>query len=405
MTTEISNSTYLKNCLCCDSTNLRLILDLKTQPLANSYLKSPDDSEQYYPLELNYCTDCTHLQLSYSVDPELLFKNYLYVSGTTQTLRNYFQQFAQAAISDIDKPKHELCVLDIACNDGSQLDAFKTLGCSTYGIDPAQNLHELSSKNHTVIADYFNTDSLTKLEVKQFDIIVAQNVFAHNRYPQEFLRLCKQHLAPGGRIYVQTSQADMVQYGQFDTIYHEHISFFNTRSLVTLARKTGLYLEKVKKPSIHGTSYVFVLSKDPAHDNSTYWCDCEPDQTLPIVQKFARHAVQVVTNLQAELIKYSDCLLVGYGAAAKGNTLLNFGEINLNYIVDDNPLKVGLYTPGRKVPIVSLDQVINLAGDKPVVWVPLSWNFFDEIQRRVLEKYKKPTIFVKYFPTLETIQA
>jgi 2-polyprenyl-3-methyl-5-hydroxy-6-metoxy-1,4-benzoquinol methylase len=397
------NITWLDKCLCCQSDNLTTVLDLQTQPLANSYLKDSSEKEFDYPLALNYCNNCGHLQLTHAVNPDLLFKNYLYVSGTTQTLRDYFDKFVNIISVYLPHPG-PYNVLDIACNDGSQLDAFKKYGHNTYGIDPAENLYHLSSKNHTVVCDYFNQQSIEKLDVQNFDIIIAQNVFAHNSYPEEFLNICKSKLSINGRLFVQTSQADMVKYGQFDTIYHEHISFFNVHSMYHLAKRTGMYLEDVLKTDIHGTSYVFILTADPNHDNSTLLLKSELKQTFQDAQLFAEKALLTVNNLKEELKNYEDCYIVGYGAAAKGNTLLNFGKIDLDYIVDDNPLKHSMYTPGRKIKIVSLDNMLELAGNRDIVWVPLSWNFFDEIRKRVKAKYDKPTTFIKYFPELEIIK-
>jgi hypothetical protein len=171
----------------------------------------------------------------------------------------------------------------------------------------------------------------------------------------------------------------------------------------TLAQQSGMYLENVFKTDIHGTSYVFVLTTDPKHNNTQSLIDNETKQTLDVVKKFTDTAIRVVTELKDELNRHSDSLIVGYGAAAKGNTLLNFGEIDLDYIVDDNPLKQGLYTPGRKIKIVSLDELIKIASNKPIVWVPLSWNFFNEIRERIKNKYHDPTVFIKYFPNMQVI--
>jgi hypothetical protein len=169
----------------------------------------------------------------------------------------------------------------------------------------------------------------------------------------------------------------------------------------TLAQQSGMYLENVFKTDIHGTSYVFVLTTDPKHNNTQSLIDNETKQTLDVVKKFTDTAIRVVTELKDELNRHSDSLIVGYGAAAKGNTLLNFGEIDLDYIVDDNPLKQGLYTPGRKIKIVSLDEMITIAKGQSVVWLPLSWNFFKEIKRRIKDKYHEPTVFIKYFPKIQ----
>lgn len=399
---ENLNCKELKTCLCCKSINLTKILDLNNQPLANSYLNNKDDNEDYYPLAVNYCNDCTHLQLTHAVNPDLLFKNYLYVSGTTKTLRDYFDTFV-GIVTGYLKNKTTLSVLDIACNDGSQLDSFKKYGHRTYGIDPADNLHQLSSRNHNVVCDYFSKESVSRLTEHKFDVIIAQNVFAHNTYPKLFLKICKDHLSDTGKVFIQTSQADMVKYGQFDTIYHEHISFFNVKSMAALVKNTGLYLQDVLKTDIHGTSYVFVLSQDPTDDNEQVLIEKDFAQTQEVIENFANMANSVVFDLKNELAKHKNSVIIGYGAAAKGNTLLNFGQIDLDVIVDDNPLKHNLYTPGRKIKIVSLSDTASIAKDKHIVWVPLSWNFFNEIKSKVKAISPKSATFIRYFPNLEAI--
>ena len=247
----------IEECLCCKNKNLVLTLDLNSQPLANRYVKDINDGEYIFPLGINFCPSCTHIQLTHSVDPDRLFRDYLYVSGTTKTLKDYFSWFVSFC-ENYSKGKN---VLDIACNDGSQLDCFKLKGYNTFGIDPAKNLYELSSKNHKIVCDYLTDDSINCL-VEKFDIIIAQNVFAHNTYPEEFLRICKDNLNKDGHIFIQTSQADMIKNNQFDTIYHEHISFFSVKSFCTLVKSVGLNVVDVQRSSIHGTSFIFVLSND-----------------------------------------------------------------------------------------------------------------------------------------------
>ena len=381
MMENIKNSCKpIERCLCCGSEKLLTILDLGSQPLANSYLKSPDEEELTFPLALNYCENCTHLQLTHAVNPDLLFKNYLYVSGTTQTLKDYFDSFVmltKAYFPPSIKPK---TVLDIACNDGSQLDSFKKFDYQTYGIDPAENLYELSSKNHNVVCDYLTEESIAKFNTK-FDIITAQNVFAHNTYPKDFLEICEKNLSDDGLIFIQTSQANMIEYGQFDTVYHEHISFFNPESMLTLANRVRLKLINIEKTNIHGTSFVFVLSKKDADYFRLYDASQDQKQTLEVVENFSSRAKNTIEDLKIKMKMQSDELIVGYGAAAKGNTVLNFGQIKFDYIVDDNPLKQGLYTPGMRIPIVSLDYINSL--NRKVIWVPLSWNFYAEIVKRI----------------------
>ena len=175
----------IDHCLACGSQDLELKLDLTTQALANNYIDNLQIDEPRFPLAVNLCQDCFHLQLTHAVNPELIYKHYLYVSGTSQTGREHFEWFARFAKEHMDY--WPSTVLDIGCNDGTQLDYFKQIGLTTYGIDPAENLYPISSKNHKIYCDFFDAELANKLAQDEifFDIIVAQNSFAHNPDPLE----------------------------------------------------------------------------------------------------------------------------------------------------------------------------------------------------------------------------
>jgi SAM-dependent methyltransferase len=393
----------LNECLCCGSKNLTMTLDLGTQPMANSFLDFEDQEELTFPLKLNLCRDCFHLQLSHAVDPDLLFRNYLYVSGTSQTLKDYFDWFAELSFDLVQgKPK---TVLDIACNDGTQLDVFKAKGLVTYGIDPATNLHPISSKNHNVICDYFTQTHVEYYKNQHIDIINAQNVFAHNSYPLEFLQQCKEIMHDNTVLFIQTSQADMVKNNEFDTIYHEHLSFFCANSMNELAKRAGLHLVDVAKTPIHGTSYLFVFTKTPRAVSINHILTEERDaglQTPATYIEYARRAQQAVVDLKNAISAYraEGYVIAGYGAAAKGMTLLNFGNISLDFIIDDNPLKQGRFTPGMHIPVVAIDM-LDECEDLNVAFIPLAWNFFDEIKGKIKTKRdRKEDAFIRYFPTI-----
>ena len=392
------------HCFACGENNLKTILDLGNQPLANNY--HTGEKQENFPLKLNVCNNCFHLQLSHTINPDLMFKNYLYVSGTSQTLKEYFDFFAKKTLDFFPEAQN---VLDIACNDGTQLNSYKKLGLKTYGIDPAKNLFEEASlKGHKIICDYFNTKTIHNFKENKFDIIVAQNVFAHNKYTNDFLHSCKQLMHDESVLFIQTSQANMVINNEFDTIYHEHLSFFNTNSMKVLVEKCGLFLSNVFKTDIHGTSYVFVITK-----NSLSSCpevekmlNFEKENGLFNILTYPQYALKCYTSTfelknKLEELKKEDYLIIGYGAAAKGNTLLNFGKIDLDFIIDDNPLKQNLYTPGRNIKIVSSDFLLTIDKNKKVAFIPLAWNFYDEIKKRIKNKRDNTDdIFIKYFPNL-----
>ena len=370
--------------------------------MANSYHNNEGKLEEF-PLKLNYCNVCSHGQLSVVVNPELMFKDYLYVSGTSNTLQKYFEYF----VSLCSEYSAVGSVLDIACNDGTQLDKFKEAGWKTHGVDPAENLFSISSKNHNVVCDYWNED-VAKTYVNYFSVVVAQNVFAHVDDIHGFLKACWLVMHSGSHLFIQTSQADMILNNEFDTIYHEHLSFFCTKSMKTCANINGFSLVDVLKTDVHGGSFVFVLKKGQfAETVAKMFIAKEHNDGLHCTDTYVEYAEKckaVVSELKIEIDKFRNkgYKVIGYGAAAKGNTLLNFAEIDLDYIVDDNPLKHGLYTPGRNI-LIKSSQALKEEDPKKVVIVPLAWNFYKEISRRARSLMKSKIKFIKYFPKVKVI--
>ena len=398
----------IKECIACGKTDLETVINLGIQPLANSFLKNPDDPEESFMLATNYCTHCHHVQLTHKVDPDLLFKNYLYVSGTTKTQLEYFDWFARF-VSEYSRTNMKLdeifgfnSVLDIGCNDGSQLDAFKKLGINTYGIDPAENLYPLSSQNHTVHCGYFDEH----YDSKGFDAVICQNAFAHNYDQLSFLKNMSRVVSDHGHIYITTSQAGMILNGDFDTIYHEHLSFYNIKSMNELCKRAGVNLIDVVKHPIHGTSYIFIISKTKARPAYiSLLIQEETEYGFYDDETYAEYADNCVFTMQS-LMNCVDALrdekrtIVGYGAPAKGNTLLNATGIKLDFIIDDNPLKQGLYTPGMHIPIFSSEKLKEYENEN-LVFIPLAWNFYEEIKTKIdqLRPDNKDT-YIKYFPFL-----
>lgn len=382
------------NCFACDSTHLTSVLDLGEQPLANSYITDTSHPEEVFPLTLDFCESCTHLQLSHTVHPDHLFKHYLYVSGTSKTSMDYFNWFVNFTKEYVPDGKN---VLDIACNDGSQLDQYHNAGFNTYGIDPATNLLNLSSKKSKVICDYLTSDNIKSFNV-MFDIIIAQNVFAHNDYPDKFLLYCKDALHDDGCMFIQTSQANMIANNEFDTIYHEHLSFYSVESFCAIAKRCGLNVIDIKRTSLHGTSFVFVLSKTKP-DRSEFFINQETRLSVDLLNVYSKKCKEITDNLKTTIEEYKSqgYTVIGYGAAAKGNTLLNFGQINLDYIVDDNKLKHNMFTPGMHIPIKHPDVLTQ--ETKNIIIVPLAWNFYEEIKQKVKQRTSNVK-FIKYFPTI-----
>lgn len=395
----------ITECIACGGMKLISVLNLRDQPLANSYKKTRDEEELYFPLAINRCDNCYHIQLTHKVNPDLLFKNYLYVSGTTKTQLDYFEEFTKMVLEQQPQAKR---VLDIGCNDGSQLDVFKKYGLETVGVDPAENLYEISSKKHNVICDYF--DSKLFIDEK-FDVVVCQNAFAHNYDQLKFLLSVKGLLNDGGKLYITTSQANMIVNNEFDTIYHEHLSFYNTKSMQSLCKRAGLHLTDVKFHKIHGTSYIFIISLNKGDETQVLGV-IDEEEELGLYKEetyvtYANKCNTVVKQFTDEInkLKNRGTAVIGYGAPAKGNTLMNYALTTPDFIIDDNPLKQGLYTPGVSVKIYGAEFLETYKNVDQVCFVPLAWNFFDEIRKRIkIHRPDKNDLYLRYFPEVRIEQ-
>lgn len=395
----------INECIACGHTGLVEVLNLGDQPLANSFLKDLNEQEDVFPLAICRCEKCFHVQLTHKVHPDLLFKDYLYVSGTAKTQLDYFDWFAEFTTE-----RHHgtpRTVLDIGCNDGSQLNSFKKKGhFKTFGVDPAENLHPISSKNHDVVCGYFNNQ--TYPDFTYFDIIVCQNAFAHNYDPLQFLQNVSKVMDSGSTLYITTSQANMILNNEFDTIYHEHISFYNIKSMNELCKRAGLNLIDVVKHPIHGVSYIFVISKfksRKAHIKNLI--DMEELSGLYKPETYDEYRNECKTIIDSfyntiDGLREFGYTIVGYGAPAKGNTLMNAAKEGPDFIIDDNPLKQGLFVPGMGIPVYGQYKLDEYSDVDSLVFVPLAWNFFEEIKKKITNRREgKTDLFLRYFPEVE----
>ena len=376
-----------KYCRCCKSKDLLMYLDLGKQPLANSYHKGIKLPE--FPLEVMLCRRCFHSQLSVVVEPELLFKTYLYVSGTTQTFRKHCRDLAENAIKRVNSGK--VSVLDIACNDGTQLEYFRDLGCSVWGVDPAENLRKITRKKDiAVVVDYWTTKLAVRMG-KKFDLITGTNVFAHVDDLDEFLSAVKLVLNKNGILILEFPYAkEMIKNNEFDTVYHEHLSYFTVNSFKTLIERMGFTIIDVLQTSIHGGSIRFFVSKDEKKQTKKIDNLIKEEKLRGLLAKrtYLDFSKRVKKN-KNDLIKLISKLktreekVIGYGASAKGNTMLNYFKVDLDYVVDDNPLKWGYLTPGRNIKILNPQYLSKEKHSLSIVI--LSWNFYQEIARKILK--------------------
>ncbi|HSZ57533.1 MAG TPA: class I SAM-dependent methyltransferase [Tepidisphaeraceae bacterium] len=406
-----------RTCRCCGSSDLVEYLDLGEQPLANSYVKDAASPCPTVPLRVNLCPNCFHSQLGAVVDPSTMFGHYLYVSGTTETFRRHTRLLAEEAVMVLTqrpghRPSSEALVLDVACNDGTLLGHFRDLGCQVRGIDPAANLRQYThAKGIEVDVAFFGRDAGVSYATQQrrFDVITAQNVFAHVDDAEGFLAGVKAALKEDGFAVIEFPYGrDMIAHNEFDTIYHEHLSYFLVNSFSRLARRAGFGIFKMTQTPIHGGSIRFYLAAGEEHAPQVeQMIRSEKDAGLLETQTYRDFASRVAENRQdmrslLARLRAKGRPIIGYGASAKGNTMLNYFQVDLQYTVDDNPMKWGLLTPGRHVPIADPKRI---AGENHPAIVVLAWNFLDEIKRRVAGITDKPRSFVLYVPDVRIEEA
>lgn len=392
----------INNCLACGSRDLLKVLDLGSQPLANSYRDVNDDTaEETFPLLLSACQECFHAQISVAVDPSVLYEEYSYVSGTTSTLKSYFAEFAV----EIAQRGEKTTVLDIAANDGSFVRALVDAGLTACGVDPAKNLVEKALYDGLPMYLGFWSSKFAQEFNQKFDVITGMNVLAHVGDPADFLIGCRMALNPSGSIFIQTSQAFMINRGEFDTIYHEHHSFFNTGSLQRLAERANLYVVDGKYVDVHGTSYRWELKAEPTSIPLALLED-EIHRGMKTIETFhqfaeiAENRAQVAA-LIVEQQKERGFTICAYGAAAKAHTFFNYANIKPDVVVDDNPLKQGYRSPGSGVIIKHPEYLSEIEG--PVQFIISAWNFAKEIKEHIvrIRPNRADDRFLQYFPEVE----
>lgn len=388
-------------CRCCGGEKLHRYLDLGQQPLANSYHKG--ESLDLFPLEVDLCENCFHSQISIVVEPSLMFKHYLYVSGTTHTFRDHCKALAEDAV----KRTVLICprVLDIACNDGTLLGCFRDIGCKVQGVDPAENLREITKEKNIPVEVGYWSMGMSKQLGETYDIITGTNVFAHVDDSAAFLDECIEVMAEEAMIVLEFPYCDeMISHCEFDTIYHEHLSYFLVHSMKALVERKGLVIFDIVRTPIHGGSIRFFLQKSGTEDGhcdvvgdliANEWRNGLLDKTTYVnfgnkVEKSKADTLQLLHQLQA-----AGKRVIGYGASAKGNTMLNYFGLDLEYIVDDNEMKWGYLTPGRNIVIKPPN---DMASEDELYIVILAWNFFDEIVEKIESICGKKHHYIRYVP-------
>ncbi len=402
------------SCLGCGGKNLKPFLDLGRHILANTYLRQPADDSYKFPLNVSFCEDCFLVQLRYIVDREFLFSNYAYFSSTSPQLIGYFDEYADSVAKRFGG-KIENKVLEIASNDGVLLKAFKKRGFWILGVDPAQNIAEQANQEGIrTIPEFFGRSCARDIEAAygKMGLIAANNVLAHTDEPGEILAGVKELLADNGVFAAEVQYlADLIEHGEFDNVYHEHVFYFSFLALNSLFEKYGLEIFDVKHTPAQGGSLRVFASHPGAFKKEKsvgQLLNLEKKKGLNeyrIFEKFGDKVSALKENLTSLLVKIKKegKKIAGYGAPAKGNTLMQSFGINseiLDYIVDNAPSKQGRLTPGTNIPIKSPDC---LKAGPPDYLLILAWNYADSIIQKENWFKEKGGKFIVPIPQLKIV--
>lgn len=376
----------ITHCRVCGSDQLMPYLDLGMMPLSNNLAKSSLDPIHFqkYPLKVLFCKDCGLSQLSVVIDPCTLFSHYVYRSSISKSYVDHCTAMAIDLKERFGLDENSFHI-DIAGNDGALLEQFKkVIGERILNIDPAENLAGISqAAGVPMLTEFWSVETaemLLRSGYGQADLITATNVFAHVDNVKDFIDAVKIMLKPEGKLVLEFPYLiDFIENKEFDTIYFEHLSYFSIYPLALLCRKSGLDVLRVEKQNIHGgTVRVTIGQGFPDETVSEFILKEHKYLSQDPYKKFAAEVKQTIDTFY-EGIQGLKGTVAAFAASAKGNTLLNSAGITvgkIRYIVDETPEKIGKYSPGTFIPIVSLHDLMRNPPDYLVI---LSWNFKEEI--------------------------
>lgn len=381
------------DCRVCHKEKLEKVFCFGPTPLANAFLRygQIDKPEYFYPLDVYFCHNCTFLQLGHVVSPEILFGDYVYVSSTSPVFIKHFEDLADELIPRFGLSNKSL-VIDIGSNDGILLKPFKNRGVRVLGIEPAEHIARKAMKDDIpTIPEFFSVKLASKIVKSEgkADLVTGTNVFAHIDDLDEVLKGVKILLDDDGVFITESPYlVDFIQKRYFDLVYHEHLSYWAIKPLIMLFDRFDMEIFDVQKVPVHGGSIrVFAKKKVGTHKKTkrvASFLKQEKRTRLHDIKTYIEFAKLVQEN-KVKLItilgklKSQGKKIAGYGAPAKGNTLLNFfsiGSETIDFIVDDSPWKQGLFSPGKHIPVVSPKTLYEKRVDYLLI---LAWNFAESI--------------------------
>jgi SAM-dependent methyltransferase len=403
-------------CRCCGGDDLTIFLSLGDLPLSDGFITADQLAREdaRYPLDVAFCGDCALVQILETVPPEVLFgEDYPYFSSFTDALLRHSEANVVGRISERNLTSRSL-VVELASNDGYLLQYYKARGIPVLGIDPAPGpVAAAHAKGIETELAFFGIDLARRLaltENKRADVIHANNVLAHVADTNGFVAGIATLLKDDGVAVIEAPYVrNLIDHGEFDTIYHEHLCYFSVTALDHLFRRHGLFLNRVDALAIHGGSLrLFVEKRENPTDSVKALLQEERrlgiDQ-LAYYENFSARVNGIRDELQELLtgLKERGARIVGYGAAAKGTIMLNYvgiGPETLDFVADRNTHKQGKYIPGVRLPIVAPDRILETQPDYVLI---LPWNFRDEIMEQQAEFRRRGGRFIVPVPRPEIL--
>lgn len=396
------------SCFICGEKKLYKFLSLGHQPPSDAFLRAADllKPEATYPLELCLCQSCYLVQLNYAVDPEKLFRDYVYNTSSNNSLKKSFESLVNNLVKRFNLNSSDLAI-DIGSNDGTLLSYYWPYKIKILGVDPSSVAELALRKKIPTIVDFFSNKLAGKIAKKygRAKIITATNVFAHVEKLDDFVAGVKDLLTDDG-VFVSESGylLDFIEKLQYDSVYHEHLRYYSLKPLKILFKKFGLEIIDVERGTIHGGTIIVYAAK-----KNKYPIAKRVAELIRLEEKFGLYKKETFVNFAGRVKKNKLAIqkliidlksrgknIVGVGAPAKGNTLLNYCNLDedlIDYLAEKSEFKIGAFSPGMHLPVVDESRLFK---DQPDYALMLSWNIADELMPKIKNKGYKGKFIIPH---------